>query len=357
MTERRPSPVEQITQVFSMRQRPRNVRLHDYLDDVAWARVARSAHRRLRLWALGSPLAAPRGMFIYRRGGTEREIVFDGRNLQFSSVYDQFYRAGYELETALLLAALAAGPGAFYDIGANWGHHSLLLAANDNFTGSIHAFEPNPPVFAQLCDVLRQADLTGRVEALNLGVGRVAGELVLTEHNPYLTGLAHLQTTGAGARVAVKPLDALGLPPPRLIKVDAEGMETDILAGAEQLLATTQPFVVLENFLNWGEPEKTYAVFKFLLPRGYRLFNPVLRFTIRGHTVLAGYAANFPALLAQDPHPTLALVELTLENRFLFSSHLNILAAPVGRMDELTSAGLLFLDAPGSHLPSARTDG
>ena len=92
-------------------------------------RPATSLLRRVSRVALSSGLFSTEGSFIFCAGGRRQRVSYDARNLQFKALYDPKYRNGYELETSLLMRKLCHGGGAFFDVGANWGYFSLLVAS------------------------------------------------------------------------------------------------------------------------------------------------------------------------------------------------------------------------------------
>jgi FkbM family methyltransferase len=262
-------------------------------------------------------------------------MKFDGRNEQYHALYDSNYRFGYELETALLLSRLARGSGAFYDVGANWGYFSLLLAATPNFHGAIFAFEPNRRVLVDLESMIGQANLGSRVKPFGIGIGSEASELTLVEVDKFKTGLGHLTSSGHGYSVPVRPLDDLGLAAPDMIKIDAEGMELDVLRGARDILQRNRPHLVFESFVDFEKPEATILPLEYLLEQGYRLFNPSLIFKVDDGHVHASYGDPFDLLLGMDSNPSTCLVEMTTSTRFLMSHQMNVFACHESRVHEL----------------------
>ena len=338
--------IGRISRVFTLTELPANVRVSKWTDRMFLKRAALGIARRLKFWSLGTKLISHRGRFTYRNGNSEKQITFNGRNLQFHALYDECYRHGYELETGLLLTRLCRGGGAFYDIGANWGYFSLLLAASPEFTGPIFAFEPNPRTFPDLEDVIRQAGVADRVKPCQFGLGRESCTMTLAETDSFYTGFAKLVSTGAGRQITVKRLDELDFPAPQVIKIDAEDMEADILAGGSKLLSTAQPFILFENFLDYNSSERTFAALELLLAQGYRLFAPALLFPQNGRTVMMTYGADPSALLATGAAPKMGLFEVHPENRYLLGLQLNILAVPQPKIAGLWDAGFVNLNEP-----------
>jgi hypothetical protein len=77
-----------------------------------------------------------------------------------------------------------------------------------------------------------------------------------------------LGTWKDGERVPVVTIDSFNLPRCNFIKVDVEGMEGDVIAGAEQTIRRTRPLLYLEN----DRKEKSAALIQQLFDLGYRLY-------------------------------------------------------------------------------------
>lgn len=327
------SDITAIRETFRAATAPANVR--------AAAQFGRKFFlRRFTNFALGSGMFSTQGSFEYCAGGKTSRVRYDGRNLQFRALYDETYQHGYEIETGWLMKKLCRGSGAFWDVGANWGYFTLLAAAFPDFQGSIAAFEPNPNTFRDLTSVVQQTGMSGRIQLLNQGVGATACDMVVAESDRFNSGLSQLKASGAGKKIPVVTLDSVTVGTPQFIKVDAEGMELDILRGASKTMATAKPFIVFENFLETGDAAKTFAPMEFLRGQNYKTFIPVLRFCIAGRMVSVSYGHDYNPLFAADPAPELCLYELKDDERFLLPWQLNLLGVHAGRVEELWASGL-----------------
>ncbi len=156
--------------------------------------------------------------------------------------YGEFSR-----DEANTLRALVS-PGAWViEVGANVGALTLPLLEAVGPEGFVMAFEPQPEVRALLrWNVARFA---GRVEVREEAVGGEEGTLCVPPvryDGPGNFGGVSLTPTG-GAPVRVMPLDNLTLPRLDLLKVDAEGMETDVLLGAWRLIERHRPILYVED--------------------------------------------------------------------------------------------------------------
>jgi len=131
-----------------------------------------------------------------------------------------------------------------YDIGANWGFFTCLAAALVGETGAVAAFEPGERAFDQLRGNVAHAALW-RVILKRCALAQVTGgsvPLVLPGWGHADTG-AYVSSSPPSRRTEDVPTLALddfwrqqGCPRLRLIKIDVEGAELQVLRGARQLL-------------------------------------------------------------------------------------------------------------------------
>ncbi len=154
-----------------------------------------------------------------------------------------------------------------YDIGANAGFYTLLMARSVGSDGTVYSFEPQPENLSYL---RRHLALNGvrNVVASPQAVADFVGEASFaTDVDRYQGRLA----ASGQLRVPVVTLDHLvttqGLPPGDLIKIDVEGAELAVLKGAENLLRRFRPVVFLAT--HGGEIHRECC--RFLRQCGYRL--------------------------------------------------------------------------------------
>ena len=138
-------------------------------------------------------------------------------------------------DMALVLHALRPDD-LFVDIGANVGSYSMLGGAAG---ARVLAIEPIPRTFAWLTRNIAVNGLGEQVRALNLGLGRGEGRLRFTGGLDTVNHvLAEGELTGDALEVPVRTLDSvLDGQSPTLIKMDIEGFESEVLAGAVRTLA------------------------------------------------------------------------------------------------------------------------
>lgn len=154
----------------------------------------------------------------------------------------------YELGVLETLDLLLHPGDRFVDVGANIGMitlHARSLVGDD---GRIDCFEPNPDCVAAIHANLILNGITN-VVIHPCGLGDRAGPMILhltSEH----TGTATLADTGEDTvrkfSVDVEVGDEALREPPRVIKIDVEGFELQVLRGLRRTLADSAPFVITE---------------------------------------------------------------------------------------------------------------
>jgi FkbM family methyltransferase len=172
----------------------------------------------------------------------------------------------YEEVILRLVTALTAPGDHVVDVGAHMGNHSVYWALAGR---RVTAFEPNPDVAEILERNVRRNGPPGSVAISSLALGAHAGPGRLVVGDPGNLGEVAVEPDDAGP-VEVVRLDDLDLEPFSVLKVDVEGHEADVLAGATATLSRHRPYVVAEA-LNGAAP-----VAQQLGPLGYRRLLPSL---------------------------------------------------------------------------------
>lgn len=171
-------------------------------------------------------------------GGTAHEMASDDG-------YLDAHRGTFEPDTVHLLRAFARD--VVYDVGANVGCTALLFADQAR---EVHAFEPSPSTFG----FLRQNTAGCRnIIAHNVGLGdrNCTSEITFSKDNRsggFVSDLIQASEGHVTERIELRKLDRYGkrLPPPDFIKIDVEGFELQVLAGAKRIIRKHHPAVVLE---------------------------------------------------------------------------------------------------------------
>jgi len=217
----------------------------------------RSAGRRL-IWRGSSSLARARGrieaFYGYRIPDTVK-VKLRGRTLCLSGkawngVASGVWwggLAGFEPAETQLVAALATRYKTVLDIGANIGWFSLVVAST-NPSARIFAFEPN----FEVAFLLRQNFLTNRVigETLPLAVSDKCGRAVFyQDKDDWASSLVDHSSTARTLEVQSVTVDDFVLSnelEPDFLKIDVEGAEEEVFAGAHRTLRAFTPDLLFE---------------------------------------------------------------------------------------------------------------
>ncbi len=124
----------------------------------------------------------------------------------------------------------------FVDVGANAGVYTVL--ASGAVGASAVTIEPVPETFARLTANLRVNNICDKVEAHNIGLAREEAMLRFTAEHDTMNHIINDENwTGPSIDVPVSTLDkVLNQRGPKLIKIDVEGWEAEVLAGATSTL-------------------------------------------------------------------------------------------------------------------------
>lgn len=176
------------------------------------------------------------GTFLFNRNDT-----FVGRSLE---LYGEWCEAEIEL-----LAQVVRRGDFVLDVGANIGTHAVPLARMVSDSGRVFAFEPQRLVFQNLCANLAINALTN-VYAYEAGVGKEPGWTRLPIFDPrqsFNFAAVSMEGHESGPLAQIMTIDDLKLARCNLIKVDVEGMEVDVLAGAVATIERFRPVLFVEN--------------------------------------------------------------------------------------------------------------
>jgi hypothetical protein len=127
----------------------------------------------------------------------------------------------YERETHPWISKFGRECSSAIDVGASQGELTLYLLKRTN-ARSIVAFEPNPEY---------QETFARNIRMNGLGWG---------------DRLIHLKKAGSGTNGTTR-IDSITLPSPIFIRIDVDGLEMDVLSGANGLLTTARVRLIVET--------------------------------------------------------------------------------------------------------------
>jgi FkbM family methyltransferase len=137
-------------------------------------------------------------------------------------------------------------PGArVIDVGANTGNHTIFFAGPMK-AAMVTPFEPLPVASKALrASVLRNELKNVDLSHLGIGVGDQAGRARLVFSAQGGLGATSLEPDPAG-EIGVTTLDSVISGSVDFLKIDVEGMEMRVLAGAQNLINQSKPLIFIE---------------------------------------------------------------------------------------------------------------
>lgn len=182
------------------------------------------------------------GLYISRHGSWEK------RELELLlSALQACYKADEEIE--------------ILDVGANIGAHTIAFARLPYRKVTVHAIEAQRIIYMMLAGTVALNSLDN-VHCYQKAASSVSGEIIeipAVDYDQPANFSALELESGAGASPDVKRIpgeveaietvriDDLGLKRVRLLKIDVEGMEHKVLAGAGATIANCRPVITLEH--------------------------------------------------------------------------------------------------------------
>ena len=186
---------------------------------------------------------------------------FIGRCLE---VYGEFSPGEWDLLAQIIKPGMTV-----VEVGANIGAHTVPMARACR-PGQLYAYEPQRRVFQILCANLVANDIDNVVAAPD-ACGMEPGEATIPpfdyQAEGNFGGVSIAAADATGERVRVVRLDDLGLAACGLIKIDVEGHEAEVLAGAVETIARCRPILYVEN----DREAHQRAVIGLIRGLGYRL--------------------------------------------------------------------------------------
>jgi FkbM family methyltransferase len=143
------------------------------------------------------------------------------------------------------------------EAGANVGYFTLLAAKLVGHGGRVHAFEPDPDVFALLRDNVEINGYDDRVALHRAAASDAPGQArfhAAMRHRgngslvPALNQLGDASAEIRTFDVAVATVDDLGLDRIDVLKVDAEGSEAHVFRGAARMIARSPRVAAVVEF-------------------------------------------------------------------------------------------------------------
>ncbi|VIO69835.1 hypothetical protein CI41S_20820 [Bradyrhizobium ivorense] len=225
--------------------------------------------------------------------GLPTEIVVRRRGLNWSLDLKEgidlaiYLFGGFEVLTLRRYAQLVKPGDIALDVGANVGAHTLPLAQLVGPAGNVVAFEPTLFAFGkQRTNIALNPELAPRISTHQM--------MLMASDGDDLPGAAYsswplenaadlhaghhgrlMTTKGGVGRSLDGILEDLKIGKVDFIKLDVDGNEVDVLAGASATIEDSRPLIVLElaPYVYEPKPERFDSLLERLWLSGYRLSN------------------------------------------------------------------------------------
>lgn len=193
-----------------------------------------------------------------------------------SSLMHAYFLGLPEFDEMSFLIHFLRADDSFVDVGANMGIFSLLASS---YAGcKCEAFEPVPQTFNALDKMISVNKINDKVKARNIGISNEEGQLYFTKdygttnrvvNNPDYNQIPFL------VKVNVRALDeAIDSKNVKLLKIDVEGFEWNVLQGATKILSDENLWTLIVEINGRNEqfgvtPE---SILEYLSTFGYEPF-------------------------------------------------------------------------------------
>lgn len=212
-------------------------------------------------------------------------VIFKG-HLRERVTQEIFLKKGYELELSKFIVSYLNPGDHFIDVGAHYGYHSLIAATLVEEDGKVLSVEPVPDNYMILKN---NVNSFRQVDVVNAAAWHSDAQLEINVFGSELAAFSTLASvrlheseihSRSSIQVKAVPLDGIveskGLHP-KLIKIDVEGAEWQVLQGLSHTIERYRPALTVEVGDLGSDPEQITSaqLLERIIKLGYKLFEPV----------------------------------------------------------------------------------
>jgi FkbM family methyltransferase len=185
----------------------------------------------------------------------------------------------YEEGTLYILGKILKPGQCFVDAGANIGLMSLYVAHKFKDTCKIYAYEPHPETTTILYENIKINGFKN-ITVMPFALGESIGETYIFDRKDINRGGSSLvapPTPGKKYPVSLTTLDTTIKQPQviSVLKIDVEGYELQVLKGAEKILKSENPPMLIIEYsaMTGATGQNKDALYRFIMEMGrYRIF-------------------------------------------------------------------------------------
>jgi len=174
----------------------------------------------------------------------------------------------YESNVIQLCTLLSNKDKVFVDVGACTGKYTIIMS---KYYRKVIAIEPNPENLKYLKKNI-ELNNCDNVEIIDIAVSNISGKTKLSMRGAN-SHIGAFDDENA-ILVLVDTLDNV-VDEAHVIKIDVEGVERQVVDGAEKLIEKYKPVFVIEHNEYWSgdKPKDHIIIMKYLVLKGYYPFN------------------------------------------------------------------------------------
>ena len=192
--------------------------------------------------------------------------------------HDIMVQGTYEPLTVGLAKSIMQDGGVFFDVGANIGLFSIQLSNIENVV--VYAVEPSAGIFSKLLKNIRLSEVEN-IHPINIGLSYQDGFAYMFNKHPGNLGTTKVVEKMEGNAYLIRLctlselLAYLKIPDIRLMKIDVEGYELNVLKGLFDGTNTIYPENLIMEFNELIEEtgHNQRESFEYILNLGYTPFN------------------------------------------------------------------------------------
>jgi FkbM family methyltransferase len=170
----------------------------------------------------------------------------------------------------------------FVDVGAHIGYLSLIASKIVGNTGKVYLFELQPDLYRDCILPNIFDNKISNIIPYNCAVGNTRSIVSFTKPELYGFNLDYLnygqvqtklKVEDTDVKVLCNPLDGMISEKVKLIKIDVQGMELEVLKGSKNIIRRHKPYIIIElewYVKNYGSTNE--EIINFLKELNYEIF-------------------------------------------------------------------------------------
>ena len=192
-----------------------------------------------------------------------------------------YFNGAYEAGTINILKKCLRQGDTFVDVGSNIGLMSLSASQFVGQDGHVYSFEPLAETFAILTKNI-EMNKSSNISAYNIALGSSRKRAVIYRNLDINRASASLikpvQKNSKGLEVLVETLDEFAtknnITNIRMIKIDVEGQELEVLKGANNLLRSPNAPIICIEYSNSHPTQggQLLDLYNYLLVNNYKIY-------------------------------------------------------------------------------------